>query len=96
MLNSIENRNARWYYLSALANASIGQWNIAQDHIRSAYAKEPDNMTYHQAYTDITNGITHSKRPVFKLFDFGDTAGSQTYTYNYNPSKGKAVAERIK
>ena len=100
LLNSIEDRNARWYYLSALANASIGQWNIAQDHIRSAYAKEPDNMTYHQAYTDITNGINPLKKdPFSSFFDFGDTAGSQTYTYNYNPSqrqsRGRAYKVRL-
>ena len=51
LLNTIEDRNARWYYLSALANVAVGKWNVAQDHIRTAYAKEPDNMTYHQAYS---------------------------------------------
>ena len=97
LLNSIEERNARWYYLSALANASIGQWNIAQDHIRSAYAKEPDNMTYHQAYTDITNGINPLKKdPFSSFFDFGDTAGSQTYTYNYNPSQRQSRGRAYK
>ena len=34
LLNTIEDRNARWYYLSALANAAVGKWNVAQDHIR--------------------------------------------------------------
>ena len=73
MLNTIEDRNARWYYLSALANAAVGKWNVAQDHIRTAYAKEPDNMTYHQAYSDITNGINPLKKdPFSSFFDFGD------------------------
>lgn len=39
LLNTIEDRNARWYYLSALANAAVGKWNVAQDHIRTAYAR---------------------------------------------------------
>lgn len=93
LLNTIEDRNARWYYLSAVANASIGKWNIAQDHIRTAYAKEPDNMTYHQAYTDITNGINPIKKdPFSSFFDFGNaSSGSNTYTYNYggNTQNGK-------
>ena len=37
LLNTIEDRNARWYYLSALANVAVGKWNVAQDHIRTAY-----------------------------------------------------------
>ena len=36
LLNTIEDRNARWYYLSALANVAVGKWNAAQDHIRTA------------------------------------------------------------
>ena len=82
LLNTIEDRNARWYYLSALANAAVGKWNVAQDHIRTAYAKEPDNMTYHQAYSDITNGINPLKKdPFSSFFDFGDMGGAHTYTY---------------
>ena len=90
LLNTIEDRNARWYYLSAVANASIGKWNIAQDHIRTAYAKEPDNMTYHQAYSDITNGINPIKKdPFSSFFDFGNAANSNsgTYTYSYGTNK---------
>lgn len=99
LLNTIEDRNARWYYLSAVANASIGKWSIAQGHIRTAYAKEPDNMTYHQAYTDITNGINPIKKdPFSSFFDFGNTTGSSsgTYTYNYggNNQSGKTYTVR--
>ncbi len=87
LLNTIEDRNARWYYLSALANAAVGKWNVAQDHIRTAYAKEPDNMTYHQAYSDITNGINPLKKdPFSSFFDFGDMGGAYTYTYT-NPNQ---------
>lgn len=57
LLNQIEDRNARWYYLSALANMSMHNQSVAEDHIRTAYAKEPNNQTYRRAYENITNGI---------------------------------------
>ena len=42
-------------------------------------------MTYHQAYTDITNGINPLKKdPFSSFFDFGDMGGA-TYTYS-NPT----------
>lgn len=54
-------------------------------------------MTYHQAYTDITNGINPLKKdPFSSFFDFGDTAGSQTYTYNYNPSQRQSRGRAYK
>ena len=99
LLNTIEDRNARWYYLSAVANASIGKWNIAQDHIRTAYAKEPDNMTYHQAYSDITNGINPIKKdPFSSFFDFGNAANSNsgTYTYSYGANKQNGKTYTVK
>ena len=105
LLNTIEDRNARWYYLSALANAAVGKWNVAQDHIRTAYAKEPDNMTYHQAYSDITNGINPLKKdPFSSFFDFGDTGGAHTYTYTspnqntrtYTARRGGCVSRILK
>ena len=83
LLNSIEDRNARWYYLSALANMSLGNRAMAEDHIRTAYAKEPDNMTYKQAYENITQGINPLEyNPFSSFFDFGsqNTGESRTGT----------------
>lgn len=72
LLNNIQNRNARWYYLSALANMSLGNVAIAQDHIRSAYAKEPNNTTYQRAYQQIINGENPlDNSPFSSFFDFG-------------------------
>lgn len=86
LLNSIEDRNARWYYLSALANMSLGNRSIAEDHIRNAYAKEPDNFTYRQAYSDITSGINPlNKNPFSSAFDFSDFTTEQRH-YDYTDS----------
>ena len=45
LANSAE-RNARWYYLSALANDGLGNQVTAVEHIRRAVSMEPDNMEY--------------------------------------------------
>ena len=48
-LNALENsteRNARWYYLSAVANDALGNQVTAREHIRRAVSMEPDNQVY--------------------------------------------------
>ena len=82
LLGNIENRDARWYYLSALANMSLGNRAVAEDHIRTAYAKEPENATYRQAYENITQGINPlDYNPFSSFFDSERNENSnQTYT----------------
>lgn len=46
MLASISNRNAMWYYYSAIANMGIGNNIVAVDHAQQAAAMEPNNMEY--------------------------------------------------
>ena len=58
-LNALENateRNARWYYLSALANDGLGNQVTALEHIRRAVSMEPDNLEYLQVLQQIENG----------------------------------------
>ena len=58
-LNALENsgnRNARWYYLSALANDGLGNQVTALEHIRKAVSMEPDNMVYLQTLEAIEHG----------------------------------------
>lgn len=85
LLNTIEDRDARWYYLSALANMSLGNQSVAEDHIRTAYAKEPNNAEYRQAYESITQGINPlDSSPFSPFFDFGgfdfDNGPQRRYT----------------
>ena len=57
-LNALENsqqRDARWYYLSALANHGLGNQVTALEHIRRAVSMEPDN----QVYIDALNRIEY-------------------------------------
>lgn len=41
-------RNARWYYLSALANQALGNYIQATDQMQKASQMEPQNQTYLQ------------------------------------------------
>lgn len=55
-LGSCPERNARWYYLSAIANDGLGNQVTALEHIRKAVSMEPDNMEYMQMLNQIQNG----------------------------------------
>ena len=60
-LNTLENssaRDARWYYLSALANDGLGNQVTALEHIRRAVSMEPDNQEYIDALNRIEHGGT--------------------------------------
>jgi len=58
VLQSDTNRNAQWYYLSALAHNGLGNQVTALEHIRRAVSMEPNNYTYLQALSAIENGGT--------------------------------------
>lgn len=46
-------RNARWYYLSALTNKGLGNTILAAEQIERAVQMEPGNQTYQSAKSDI-------------------------------------------
>lgn len=56
ILSNISERDARWYYLSALANDGLGNQVTALEHIRRAVSLEPDNMMYLHTLEQIENG----------------------------------------
>ena len=55
-LESMPERNARWYYLSALAHNGLGNQVTALEHIRRAVSMEPDNYQYQAALEQIEHG----------------------------------------
>lgn len=60
ILNNItsKNRNARWYYLSALANSGAGNTVAALDNIRRARRMDPNNADYLRAEQTLTRRAT--------------------------------------
>jgi len=72
-LGSSPERNARWYYLSALANNGLGNQVTALEHIRRAVSMEPDNPTYARALEEIEYGGTAYRQQAgnFRGFTMG-------------------------
>ena len=72
-LNNATERNARWYYLSALANDGLGNQVTALEHIRRAVSMEPDNQTYLNALDQIEHGGAAYRRQAgnFQGFSMG-------------------------
>ena len=56
ILSNTTERNARWYYLSALANDGLGNQVTALEHIRRAVSMEPDNLDYLRTLEQIQQG----------------------------------------
>ena len=60
-LNALANsqeKNGRWYYLSAVANFKLGNRVTALEHIKRAVSMDPDNEEYLQALEWIESGGT--------------------------------------
>lgn len=58
-LNALQNsaaKDARWYYLSALANEGLGNQITALEHIRRAVSMEPGNAIYLQTLRNMESG----------------------------------------
>lgn len=72
-LSSSAERNARWYYLSALANDGLGNQVTALEHIRRAVSMEPGNAEYLNALDEIENGGAAYRRQAgnFRGFTMG-------------------------
>ncbi len=56
VLNDIQNRTARWYYLSALANQGRGNNVLARDHAQKAVEMDPNNAQYRQLLQQMEGG----------------------------------------
>lgn len=73
VLSGCQTRDARWYYLSALANNGLGNQVTALEHIRRAVSMEPDNDEYLWALDQIESGGQAYRRQAgnFRGFTMG-------------------------
>lgn len=53
LLNTMSRRNARWYYLSGIANYNAGNSVTALRHAREAVRQEPGNAEYRRVLSEI-------------------------------------------
>ncbi len=72
-LNNSGNRDARWYYLSALANDGMGNQVTALEHIKRAVSMDPSNQEYLRVLNQIEHGGAAYRRQAgnFRGFSFG-------------------------
>ena len=77
-LNVLENcrkRDARWYYLSALANDGLGNQVTALEHIRKAVSMDPGNYQYLQALEMMENGGAYRQQAgQYRTFHMGQSS----------------------
>ncbi|MCD7858690.1 MAG: DnaJ domain-containing protein [Firmicutes bacterium] len=62
ILAGVRERDAEWYYLSALCNDALGNQVTALEHIRRAVSMEPGNEEYLRVLEDIQNGSAAYRR----------------------------------
>lgn len=79
VLSTIEERDSRWYYYSAVANMGAGNNIIAQEHIEQAVRMEPGNADYRMAAERIKNG--------------GNWYGSMGQRYGMNIDSGNSCTK---
>lgn len=56
VLQQLEDRTGAWYFLSAIANAGLGNHVMAMEHARTAVLLEPNNMQYRQFLAQLEAG----------------------------------------
>ena len=81
-LSGCATKDARWYYLSALANDGVGNQVTALEHIRRAVSMEPDNDQYLRTLNMIENGGAAYRE---------NAGGYRGFTMVGNPCAGLAM-----
>lgn len=74
VLNSMPERNALWYYYSAIANHGAGNNVMAVEHARKAAELEPGNFQYRQLVQQLEGGGTwyrDMQRPYYEYSSNG-------------------------
>jgi len=86
ILSNCTQRNARWYYLSALANDGLGNQVTAMEHIRRAVSMEPNNPLYLQTLRRMQQGGE----------DYREQAGSyRGFSMGGSPCTGLCICNLI-
>lgn len=82
-LNSINQRTARWYYYSAIANAGLGNNIVAADHAAQAVNMDP----YNTEYQKLLNQLEWQNRQ-YQERRYNNTGYGYGGGYNKNDSCG--------
>jgi molecular chaperone DnaJ len=75
VLSNIRNRTAQWYYMSAIANAGIGNNYAAQEQARTAVNMDPNNFAYRDLVNRLERGgfaYGNMQRPYYGAGGYND------------------------
>jgi molecular chaperone DnaJ len=61
VLNDIQNRNAQWYYVSAVANSGAGNQDIALQHAKTAAQMDPSKPEYQRLVQQLSGGFSYQQ-----------------------------------
>lgn len=80
-------RNARWYYLSALANQGLGNLMFAEEQIRKAIQMDPNNLVYQRTLRSMSyaGSAYNEAGQDFQRYnmDIGSLCGRMCLTYMF-------------
>ena len=85
VLSQMKTRDARWYYLSAIANSGLGNNVTATEHAKKAVELEPGNLQYRQLLEQLEGGGSwyHSKRAPYGEFGAGQNGLCTRICFTY-------------
>ncbi|MCD8049170.1 MAG: DnaJ domain-containing protein [Clostridia bacterium] len=90
VLNSITDRSAMWYYLSAIANSRLGNNILAREYANTAASMEPNNPTYQNLASALSGNGTFYR----DYRTTGETYG-RTFSYDFDNWCIKCCAANI-
>ncbi len=76
VLNQMTDRNAQWYYYSAMANWALGNNVIAKEHANTAVRMEPDNWAYREMLNRMESGAAWYRE---RSAPFGNGYGNDNF-----------------
>ena len=91
LLNNVKNRNAEWYYVSAIANLGTNNRETALEHAKKAVSMEPSNAKYKQLLSQLENSGTFYNTPYGSGGSYSSPYGNyqqRQRSYGYETSSG--------
>jgi len=97
-LNNSKNKDARWYYISALANDGLGNQVTALEHIKKAVSMEPDNSLYLQTLQLIREARNRGVGITLDLYPYTASGTGLCYCIPqpYFSQGNRQLADRLK
>ena len=85
VLNNVKVKNAKWYYVSSIANIGLGNRDLAKEYAYKAYQMEPNNIEYKRLYDSLVNGFNNNYYSTYSNYNQNsDWYRKRQNEYGYN------------